>query len=213
MKNIIIWTTVVVIAIVSLLIWGREKTPSIEPPFEVGVLHPLDKFKGSPNAKVLVVEYSDFQCPACKAYYPLVRQMVQEFGSEITFVYRNFPLTSIHFNAEFAARAAESAGKQNKFWEMHDLLFEKQSEWSNTSNVIELFESYARLLSLDIDQFRTDFASREIKEYVRIQRRHATSIGVDGTPSFFINGKQIQNPTTVDEFRKTIREAINSSQQ
>lgn len=211
MKNAIIWVAVLVIAIVSLMIWGREKTPSIEPPFEVDTLHPLDKFKGSPNAKVLIVEYSDFQCPACRAYYPLVRQMVQEFGSEITFVYRNFPLTNIHFNAEFAARAAEAAGKQGKFWEMHDLLFEKQSEWSNASNITELFESYARLLGLDIEKFKTDWVSREIKEYVRIQRRHAIEIGIEGTPSFFINGRQIQNPSSVDEFRKAIRDSINSA--
>src|SRR3989344_5210223 len=110
MKNFILVAAVVVIG-VGFLFYIGNKGASIEPPFEVGVLHPLDNIKGLPaGASVVVMEYSDFQCPACRTYYPVMRQIMTEFGDRITFVYRHFPLTSIHQNAEFAARAAEAAG-------------------------------------------------------------------------------------------------------
>lgn len=89
-----------------------------------------DNVKGSREAKAVLIEYSDFQCPACQVYYPVVKQLTEELGNEILVVYRHFPLTTIHPNALPAAKAAEAAGKQGKFWEMHDMLFDKQSEWS-----------------------------------------------------------------------------------
>lgn len=181
---------------------------NIEPPFEKGVLHPLDNVKGNKDAKVVLMEYSDFQCPACKSYYPIIRQLVTEFGGEIAFVYRHFPLTSIHPNAEFAARAAEAAGKQGKFWEMHDLLFEKQGEWASSNDIVKIFADYAILLTLDKEKFDTDWRSKEIKNLVSAQRVHAVKSGLSGTPSFFLNGEQIQNPASLDEFRNIIKQAL-----
>jgi protein-disulfide isomerase len=179
------------------------------------VLHPLDHVKGrlpeagGATSTVVLMEYSDFQCPACRSYYPVVREIMQEFGDQITFAYRHFPLSGIHANAEFAARAAEAAHKQGKFWEMHDLLFEKQNEWANVADVLPIFESYADLLGLSKTQFMADFVSKEVKDFVRAERTHALTSGLQGTPSFFLNGKQIPNPGSVEEFKNVIREAIN----
>ena len=131
-----------------------------------------------------------------------------EFGDRITFVYRHFPLTSIHQNAEFAARAAEAAGKQGEFWEMHDLLFEKQDEWAKVVNVSPVFESYADLLGLDLEKFKLDWQSKEVKNLVKAERTHALKVGLQGTPTFFLNGKQIQNPTSLEAFRLIIKSAL-----
>jgi|SRR3989344_7176991 len=207
MKNFILVSVIVVLG-VGFLFYIGNRGASIEPPFEVGVLHPLDHIKGVASSTVVVMEYSDFQCPACRSYYPVMRQVMTEFGDRITFVYRNFPLIGIHQNAEFAARAAEAASKQDKFWEMHDLLFEKQDEWAKAVNVSPVFESYATLLGLDLEQFRADWQSSEVKNLVKAERTHALKIGLQGTPTFFINGKQIQNPSSLEAFRLIIKSAL-----
>jgi protein-disulfide isomerase len=190
------------------MFWGVKGTVGIKPPFEVGVIHPLDHVDGNASSTVIITEYSDFQCPACRAYYSLMKQLMVEFGDRIAFVYRYFPLTEIHANAEFSARAAEAAGKQDKFWQMHDLLFEKQSEWENEAKIEPMFESYATLLGLSVDQFKIDFSSKETLTLVRAERANAIQLGLQGTPTFFINGKQIQNPSSVDAFRTLINDAL-----
>ena len=129
---------------------------------------------------------------------------------DIEGVYRHFPLTERHANAEFAARAAQAAGKQGKFWEMHDLLFEKQDEWSKVADIEPLFESYANLLGISVEQFKKDWRSVEIKNLVRAEKANAIKLRLQGTPTFFINGKQIENPSTVEAFRAIIKEALNN---
>ena len=203
-----IWIGTVVIVLVALMFWGVKGTSSTGPSFELGVVHPLDNIKGNASSTVVVMEYSDFQCPACRSYYPMMKELMVEFGDRVTFVYRHFPLIGIHPNAEFAARAAEAAGKQGKFWEMHDLLFEKQDEWAKAPDVESKFESYATLLNISIEQFKTDWVSKEVKDFVKTQRMHAIKSGLQGTPSFFINGKQIQNPASVQAFKILINEAL-----
>lgn len=195
--------------VVILLMISSRGGPKMDVPFEVGVLHPLDNTKGNLEASVVVMEYSDFQCPACRSYYPMVKQLTTEFEDRAIFVFRHFPLLSIHPNAEFAARAAEAAGEQGKFWEMHDILYEKQNEWARVANVTPLFESYATLLALDLEKFKTDFSSDAVKDFVRAQRVHAVQAGLQGTPSFFVDGEQIRNPGSYDEFRNIILEALN----
>lgn len=212
MKNIksYVWIGVVVIALIGLMFWGAKQTVEIKPPFEPGAVHPLDNVTGNASSSVVMVEYSDFECPACRAYSGVVKQIMVEFGDKMVFVYRNFPLTEIHQNAELAARAAQAAGKQGKFWEMHDLLFEKQDEWAQAANPEPMFESYSTLLGISVDQFKIDSGSKEVISFVRAQRASALKLGLQGTPSFFINGKQIQNPSSVDAFRTLIKAAINS---
>lgn len=208
MKNLI-WIVGGVALIAALFLLGNNSS-TIEPPFEIGVVHPLDHVKGNASSSVVLMEYSDFQCPACRSYYPVIREVMAEFGDRIALVYRNFPLISIHANAELAARAAEAASKQGKFWEMHDLLFEKQNEWANVADVAPMFDSYATLIGISVEQFKTDFVSDEVKNFVRAQRVHSVKSGLQGTPSFFINGKQIKNPNSVDEFKQLVRTALSS---
>jgi protein-disulfide isomerase len=208
MNKTFIWIGLILIVAFLLMMSGRGG-PKMDIPFEVGVLHPLDNTKGNLEASVVVMEYSDFQCPACRSYYPMVRQLITEFEDRAIFVFRHFPLLSIHPNAEFAARAAEAAGQQDRFWEMHDILYEKQNEWARVANVTPLFESYATLLALDLEKFKTDFSSDTVKDFVRAQRIHAVQSGLQGTPSFFVDGEQIRNPGSYDEFRSIILQALN----
>lgn len=203
-----IWIGGIVIVLVALMFWGVKSTTDIKPPFELGTIHPLDNVEGNAKSKVVIIEYSDFECPACRTYYFVMKELVVEFGDRVAFVYRHFPLTGLHANAEFAARAAQATGKQGKFWQMHDLLFEKQDEWAKVANVMPMFESYAKLLGISVDQFKTDFNSKEVKDFVKVQRTYAIKIGLQGTPSFFINGKQFQNPTSVEAFRAIIKDAL-----
>ncbi len=206
MKKTFIWIGIAVVAIFLLMISGN-RAPQMEIPFELGVLHPQDNVKGN-RESLVVMEYSDFQCPACRSYYPITKQLATEFGDRVAFVYRHFPLINIHPNAEFAARAAEAAGRQGKFWEMHDLLFEKQNEWARLANVTPVFESYATLIGADMTRFTADFNSEEVKNFVRAQRIHAVQSGLRGTPTFFVNGVQIENPGSYEDFRNIIEKAL-----
>ena len=202
------WLGGIIVVLIAIMFWSVKGATTGNPTFEVGVVNASDNVKGNASSSVVVVEYSDFQCPACRSYYFVVRELNVEFGDKVAFVYRNFPLTEIHINSEFAARAAQAAAKQGKFWEMHDLLFEKQDEWAKVNDIESMLTSYATLIGLSVDQFKTDWASQEVINFVKAQRADAIKLGLQGTPSFFINGKQIENPSSTEAFRTLIREAL-----
>ncbi|HRN96063.1 MAG TPA: thioredoxin domain-containing protein [Candidatus Levybacteria bacterium] len=147
------------------------------------------------SAQVTLVEYADFQCPACQANVQLVKQIIEDYPEDVKFVYKHFPLSSIHKNAVAAGVAAEAAGKQEMFWEMHDLLFEKQAEWSvlGASEVQNRFVEYAQSLGLDTDMFRQDLNDKTLAEKVNTQQNEGINLGVMGTPTFFANGKRVQS--------------------
>lgn len=169
---------------------------------------------GNNSKKVSLVEYGDFQCPACASFHPIIKQVVEKYKEDIEFQFRNFPLSQIHPNARAASRAAEAAGKQNKYWEMHDLLYEQQDQWSSSQNAVPIFESYASELKLDIEKFKKDYASTEINSIINADFAEGQKLGVDSTPSFFLQGKKLNPaPTSVDEFSKVIDEAIKNSNQ
>lgn len=159
----------------------------------------------TPSAKVTLVEFSDFECPACGVYYGIVNKLVQENKSSMTFVYRNFPLTDVHKNALPAAKAAEAAGLQGKYWEMHDLLFTKQSEWSGAATAQDVFTQYAGQLGLNTDQFKKDMDSDIVSKKIREDIQDGTAIGISATPTFFLNNKQIVNPPTLADFQQLIK--------
>lgn len=169
-----------------------------------------DWMAGKKDAKVSLIEYGDFQCPACAAYRPLLKQLIAEYGDRITFVYRNFPLYKTHPNAEISAEAAEAAGLQGKYWEMHDVLFEKQSDWALASNksALEKFNAYAEELGLDIDRFAHDMKSDQIKNKIKSDVNSGNAAVIDHTPTFFINLKQIPNPSSNDEFKILLDNAL-----
>lgn len=167
-------------------------------------------FKGNENAAVTLVEYSDFECPACASYYPFIKQLADDFPDDLKIVYRHFPLTSIHRYALPAARAAEAAGNQGKFWEMHDKLFENQRSWERNSQADEIFEAYAGELGLNLEQFRKDYNDGSTKSKVQSDARLGQQNNVTGTPSFFLNGRKISNPRGYTELKQLIQNEIAS---
>lgn len=172
---------------------------------------PTNHVKG--EGAVTLVEYGDFQCPACGQFYPIVEQVTDKYASEVTFQFRNNPLVSLHPNAFAASRAAEAAGKQDKFWEMYDKLFGNQKDWSGTKSPTNMFETYAKQLGLDIDKFREDFKSTVVNDSINADLAAGKKLGVQATPTFVLNGKVIKNPTSLDDFSKVLDKAIADKKQ
>jgi len=176
-----------------------------------------DHVKWATESAHTLVEYSDFQCPACSSYFGLIESLntdedfVSNVKTNIALVYRHFPLDNAHPNARIAAYAAEAAGKQNKFFEMHDLLFTNQSEWSESNKPEETFKKYASELGLNIDQFMTDINSTEVKDKVQRDYRSGLEVDVPGTPSFFLDGRKLQTPNSAEDFKKLLLKGIESS--
>lgn len=200
---------IIAIVVLMLALFGVWKLTSKKaaPPVKVDIkVTDTDHKIGSDSAKLTLVEYSDFQCPACGAYYPILKPVIEKNKDRLFFVYRHFPLDQ-HKNARVAAYSAEAAAKQGKFWPMHDLLFENQSSWSEKDKPMEVFSQYAKDLKLDIEQFKKDVNSQEIKSRVESDQQSGTSFGVNSTPSFFLNGTKLDNPRSADEFQKLIDEA------
>ncbi len=164
--------------------------------------------------KVTLVEYGDYQCPACGQFYPIVKQLQTKYADQMTFRFANFPLVQIHQNAMVGARAAEAAALQGKFWEMHDLLYQNQNSWSASSDPNPYFVQYATSLGLDITKFKQDMASQAVLNTINADTSEVQAFGASGTPTFILNGKKIENPNSLEAFSQVIDEAIkNSSQQ
>lgn len=163
--------------------------------------------KGNPDATVKLVEYSDFECPACGQFYPYVEDILTTYGDRISLEYKHFPLVNIHRYAAPAALASEAAAQQGKFWEYYTILFLKQSEWSKSTNPQQYFEQYATELGLDVDLFLRHQESSVLKDSITVSFNEARDLGLTGTPSFFLNGEKLQF-TTFEEFRSRIDEAV-----
>src|SRR5712692_1712682 len=142
--------------------------------------------RGQPNAPVALEEFGDFQCPPCAGLAHVLGQIEQDYGKRLCVIFREFPLTS-HQHAREAAIAAEAAGLQGRFWEMHDLLYQNQEVWSKAFDVRAFFNMYARSLGLDVERFAKDSASEEVKARVVSDGEHGASRGVKNTPTLFIN--------------------------
>lgn len=150
-----------------------------------------DHILGDPFAPIELIEYGDYECPHCGRAYPIVKNIKQQFGDSIRFVFRNFPLSKIHPHALLAAVATEAAGLQDKFWEMHDIIFEHQKSLD-----IENILSFAGRIGLDLDRFKTDIGQQS--SYNKVDRDFESGIrsGVNGTPSFFVNGRKFEGDWT-----------------
>lgn len=167
---------------------------------------------GSNSTGVRLVEYGDFECEFCGRYYPLVEQVKEKYKDKIEFQFRNLPLIQIHKNAFAAARAAEAADKQGKYWEMYNLLFQNQTSWASAEDAKPIFEQYATQLGLNIEKFRTDAASTTTNEIINADIAEFKKTKEQmSTPTFFLDGKKIE-PKSVDEFSKLIDEAIKAKQ-
>jgi protein-disulfide isomerase len=166
---------------------------------------------GDGKKGVTLVEYGDLQCPACGQYFPLVKQIKEEFKGDITFQFRHFPLIQIHPSALLAAKSAEAAGLQGKFFEMHDLMYENQTTWSPLSgdNALRTFESYASGMGLDLAKFKMDATSDVVNSTINADIKEGKKLGANATPTFVLDGKKLdQNPRDLESFRKLIQDAI-----
>src|SRR6266568_2127442 len=163
--------------------------------------------RGNPDAPVTVEEFGDFQCPPCGSFAGFIDGLVKEYDSRLRIVFRNFPLPG-HEHAREAALAAEAAGLQSRFWEMHDVLYREQAVWSKAPNARELFESYAGTIGLNLDQFRKDIDSEKVRERVDSDHARGDSLGVKVTPTLFINNQPVDPKEKNPE---GVRAAINAA--
>jgi protein-disulfide isomerase len=174
--------------------------------------------EGQGKDGVTLVEYGDFQCPYCGEYYSTVKQVQQEYNQQITFQFRNFPLVSIHQNAFAGARAAEAAAQQNKFWQMHDLLYEENvqyydsnetlASWINASDPTTYFDKYASELGLNVAKFSQAYNSTKVNDEINADMSAGNKLGIDATPTFYLDGKQVTLGNSVSSFEAVINKAI-----
>lgn len=159
-----------------------------------------DRSFGNKNSKVVMIEYGDFQCPTCGSVHPNIKQVTEKYKDQLAFVFRNFPITTLHPNAKAAAAAAEAAGLQGKYWEMHNKLYETQSSWSSlsASERSNYFVEAATALGLNIDTFNKDLAGSNVNQKISFDLALGKRVNVTGTPTVFINGETVPLETIND---------------
>jgi diadenylate cyclase len=162
-----------------------------------------DHVRGSATAPVTLVEYGDYECPYCGKAYPIVEELRERLGDRLRFVFRHFPLDSVHPHARHAAKAAEAAGAQGRFWEMHDLLYQNQEDLGD-----EALGRYAAEIGLDLDRFQSDLAERRHAPRVREDRLGGERSGVDGTPAFFVNGVRYEGRLDLENLLAAVEDAV-----
>jgi protein-disulfide isomerase len=170
-----------------------------------------DHAAGPDDAPVTLVEYGDYECPYCGMAHPIVQRAQRELGSQLRFVFRNFPLAEAHPHARLAAQAAEAAAAQGRFWEMHDMLFEHQDALE-----VEDLVSYAKAIGLDTAQFARDLEAGTYEKRVRDDFRSGVKSGVNGTPTFFVNGSRYDGSWAnenafIGALRDAARQAVETS--
>jgi protein-disulfide isomerase len=183
-------------ALAVLLLFRSElfrPAPAVEPLRELSRAAPGAEpphVRGDAGAAITIEEFADFQCPPCRKLQPELKKIRDEYGARLRVVFRQRPLP-IHEHAASAARAAEAAALQNRFWEMHDLLFEHQREWSEAADARSLFSSYARSAGLDVERFMRDMDGPEVGARILADQTRAESVNITGTPTLFLNGREI----------------------
>jgi protein-disulfide isomerase len=208
-KAWIIFAVIVVGLLAALVISSRNANP----PVDVSNVNPnslqaataqngniADHTFGETNSKVTLIEYGDFECPYCGQAHPQIKAISQQYASQITFVFRNFPITQIHPNAKAAAATVEAAGLQGKYWEMHNLIYESQSTWQDLtgSDRDNQFLAYAKQLGLDTAKFTTDVASSAVLKKISFDEAIANKIGVSATPTFYLDGTVVSSDVVQD---------------
>jgi protein-disulfide isomerase len=201
---------VIVLVLVGVFIFTGHKNTNTG-----SASQPTEHIEGKGSTGVTLVEYGDYECPYCQVYFATVKQVEAEYDSQITFQFRNFPLTSIHPNAFAGARAAEAAALQGKFWEMHDLLYEENDPnakqgWVVASDPTTYFDEFATSIGLNLTQFKADYASIKVNNLINADMSVGNKLNIQGTPTFFVDGKQVQIGNTVANFESVINAAIKS---
>lgn len=176
-----------------------SEPPGAEPPH----------IRGNPDARATLEEFGDFQCPTCGIYSGELRKIEAEFGERLRVIFREYPLyPTPHENALVAAQAAEAAGLQGRFWEMHDKLYENQKSWAEAKDAVPIFVDYAKQIGLDTDRFARDLSGEVVAARIFQDGKRAHALGVASTPTFFIAGKEVKGDSFSPE---GIREMINKA--
>lgn len=192
--------------VIALFAFSGDKTSS-PATVDKNVLTRADSYStGSASPKVKVVEFGDYQCPACGAASPLLKALLAAH-SDLQLTFRDFPLTSIHKNAMNAALAANAAAKQGQFWPMNDVLYEHQNEWADSDTARVMFAAYAKALGLNADQFQTDSDSAEIAALVKQSVDDGTALSVNATPTLYFNGVKYTGGLSKDAFEQAYQKA------
>ena len=213
-KRFLIIMGIIVVAFLGIFFLGNSNNES-QNTQNTGTVSNHTTGNNAKNVELLV--YGDFECPACGQFAVLEKQVIDKYKDDIAFTFRHFPIDTIHPNARAAARAAEAAGAQGKFFEMHDLLYQTQSQWSSqvTTNPQPIFENFAKEIGLDINKYTIDYASDTTNSTINADKQECNNKGVNGTPTYFINGVKIDNGqiTSVEGFSKVIEDAISGANQ
>jgi protein-disulfide isomerase len=217
-RQTLLYSTLGIIAmfvflVVAYMLTSKPQTANSTEYPELKKVLTTDHVKWAKKSKNILVEYSDLQCPGCQYLHQILAQLEKDPGFKeiepnVTFVYKHFPLDNLHPNARVAAYAAEAASKQGKFFEFSDILFTKQTEWNNSNDPQKIFESYAKSLKLDIKKFQDDSKSKETQDKVQNDFVSGTKVNIEGTPSFFLNGKLIDTPQTADAWKTFLKANI-----
>jgi protein-disulfide isomerase len=207
--------TLVLVIGAALLFGGSSSSSSdqsAKPISNTSALVHKDSHEINAHSKVTLVEFGDFQCPACGAEYPVVTQLLQTYNGKINYVFRNFPLPQ-HQNAQAAAEAAEAAGAQGKFFDMYNMLYTNQNTWADAGDPMSYFTQYAQALHLNMNQFKSDVTSNKYKNKIQQDINDGYAVGVNATPTFFLNGVPIQGGLPYTDFKARIDQALQKASQ
>ena len=189
---------------------GNSNNPTPDPSTSAGAEPP--HIRGNPNAKVTLEEFADFQCPSCGLYHPELKKIEAEFGDRLRVIFRERPLVPPHDHALIAAQAAEAAGLQNRFWEMHDKLYDNQKEWSEARDIMPMFVDYAKQIGLDTDRFLRDLNGEVVVARIFQDGKRAHTLNINATPTFFVNGKEaIGDQWKPEGLRAMINQALSEA--
>jgi protein-disulfide isomerase len=177
----------------------KKEVNKLTVPVNVGT----DHIRGSINAPITIVEYGDYECPYTGMAYPVVKEVMRRFGEKVYFVFRNFPLREIHPHAQHAAEAAEAAAAQDKFWQMHDYLFEHQKALDDHRLV-----EYAQEVGLNIDKFKKEMSGHIYAPMINKSLKSGIDSGVEGTPTFFINGERYEDAWDLDTLSSFLKKSL-----
>ena len=219
-KAWIIFAAVCVAILGGLIFLQRSNQLDVSAIDETRIIAPNDKngnigdhVFGTTTGKAILIEYGDFQCPACKSAHPNVKELTEKYKDQMTFIFRNLPLTTMHPNARAAASAAEAAGLQGKYWEMHNTLYEQQNNWGSASaeQRTSYFEGYAKTIGVkNSDTFKTDMDSKRVASKINFDMALAKKIDATATPTILLNGKKIESDiwSDKDKFEAEIKAAL-----
>jgi protein-disulfide isomerase len=192
---------------------SNSSNPTPDPALDVKGAEP-PHIRGNPNAPVTLEEFGDFQCPSCGSYYPELKKIEAEFGDRLRVIFRENPLVPTHEHALLAAQAAEAAGLQgeDKFWAMHDKLYENQTTWTEAKDLVPGFVDYGKQIGLNPDQFMKDLNGEKVAQRLFQDGKRAHALGINSTPSFFVNGKEAKGDQWKPEgLRQMIKDAVAAS--